>query len=335
MEHHHLATGVRCPGVGRMPDAPPRTRLEREVQSAALPSLNPPEKEGDALPDQPEEDRDGLPDLPKHLRAPADYFLNPPSKLPSSVIIPKTAEFHPPRAIHSPARLSAALLSSPTMHCPVLLRAALRGEEGGRGRCCCCSPRLMPALTDLEYDAFVRGQSQRSEQVLLVACVTSRPRCPGVHVAPNQDALERLYERMNRNRTMPCKQMYVRGKLLFADNIFNGYSCSIRDLHKQIFRTRRDSSLGLSLPPDYKFRLKVKSPPATRLPTQQEPRSLDGEKRSLSTERSFPNLIYPSDILVPNRKTAPCLEETFRRSRDMNTRAKKAPALPRLPVFMP
>lgn len=48
--------------------------------------------------------------------------------------------------------------------------------------------------------------------------------------------------------------MYIRGKLLFADYIFNGYSCSARDLHKQISKTRGDYRQGQSLPSDYKFR---------------------------------------------------------------------------------
>lgn len=48
--------------------------------------------------------------------------------------------------------------------------------------------------------------------------------------------------------------MYVRGKLLFVGYVFSGHSCSVRDLQKQISRTRGDYRLGLSLPPDYKFR---------------------------------------------------------------------------------
>ncbi|XP_041692447.1 uncharacterized protein C3orf20-like [Coregonus clupeaformis] len=104
---------------------------------------------------------------------------------------------------------------------------------------------------------------------------------------------------MNKNRTMPCTQsqldsfrlmryelstgktcpathntllqqrhnaapgmflMYIRGKLLFADYIFNGYSCSVRDLHKQISKTRGDYRQGQSLPSDYRFSAQVKSP---------------------------------------------------------------------------
>ncbi len=49
-------------------------------------------------------------------------------------------------------------------------------------------------------------------------------------------------------------QMYIRGKLLFVGHIFTDHSRSVRDLHRQIIRSKRDYRLGLSLPSDYKFR---------------------------------------------------------------------------------
>ncbi|KAE8615386.1 hypothetical protein XENTR_v10008502 [Xenopus tropicalis] len=48
--------------------------------------------------------------------------------------------------------------------------------------------------------------------------------------------------------------MYIRGKLLFANYIFNGYSRSVKDLQKQIVKTRSDYQMGYSLPSDFKFR---------------------------------------------------------------------------------
>lgn len=48
--------------------------------------------------------------------------------------------------------------------------------------------------------------------------------------------------------------MYFRGKLLFVGFIFSDHSRSVMDLQKQISRARRDYRLGLSLPPDHKFR---------------------------------------------------------------------------------
>ncbi|KAG7454355.1 hypothetical protein MATL_G00258830 [Megalops atlanticus] len=189
-------------------------------------------------------------------------------------------------------RRPAAVPSSP---CPVLLRGALDGDEGHRQ--CRCSARRMPLVTDLEYDAFVGGQAScsASEQVLVV-CVTASPR---PHTQPAEDFLEELYGRMNKNRTAPCTQcyldsfrlvryevppadstagthntllqrrnnvapgmflMYVGGKLLFADYIFNGYSCSVRDLQKQIAKTRDIYRLGQSLPPDFRFSPQVGIP---------------------------------------------------------------------------
>ncbi|XP_056454698.1 uncharacterized protein C3orf20-like [Gadus chalcogrammus] len=145
----------------------------------------------------------------------------------------------------------------------------------------------MPLVTDLEYDAFVRGQGPRGEQVLVV-CVT----------APDgrDDALELLHRRRSRRRSAPCVQcqmdsfrlvryevsagrtgparrsllqirhsvapgtllMYIRGKLLFADHVSNCSRGYIRSLHRQISTSRRDFRLGLSLPADYKISAKLK-----------------------------------------------------------------------------
>lgn len=54
--------------------------------------------------------------------------------------------------------------------------------------------------------------------------------------------------------------MYIRGKLLFVGFIFSGHNFTVRDLHKQISRTRRDYRLGVSLPTDYKFRYYCNTP---------------------------------------------------------------------------
>lgn len=52
-------------------------------------------------------------------------------------------------------------------------------------------------------------------------------------------------------------QMYIRGKLLFVGYIFSGHTHSVRDLQKQISKTRGDYRLGRSLPSDYKYRYNV------------------------------------------------------------------------------
>lgn len=94
--------------------------------------------------------------------------------------------------------------SVPLTVCPDLLRAALLGE--GQRRNCCCSTKLMPVVTDLEYDALIMGQPPQSQQILVV-CVTC-PRQPvDTHATLGQDSLEYLYRRKNKHRTSPCTQV--------------------------------------------------------------------------------------------------------------------------------
>lgn len=48
-------------------------------------------------------------------------------------------------------------------------------------------------------------------------------------------------------------QMYIQGKLLFANFIFNGYSTSAKDLQKQIMKTRGDYHMGYFLPNNFRI----------------------------------------------------------------------------------
>ncbi|XP_051915935.1 uncharacterized protein C3orf20-like isoform X2 [Hippocampus zosterae] len=150
---------------------------------------------------------------------------------------------------HFPAR-SDLPPSVPLTVCPPLLRAALLQRPKGRSpKRCRCSTALMPVLQDAEYDAFITGQPRHSQQILVVA--VTLPVKPGA--TPEPDALQQLYRRSNRKRTMPCAQMYIRGRLMFLGYVSSGRTCSASDLRKQILRTREDYRLGVSLPPDYKF----------------------------------------------------------------------------------
>ncbi|XP_029910574.1 uncharacterized protein C3orf20 homolog [Myripristis murdjan] len=391
LDYYRMATGIKCPDMERMPDAPLRTRLRKEVQSAALPSLNPPEQ-ADMNPGGPGEGRDELQDPPTHLSAPVDRTLNASLKLPrdlyvartpkkrtkeefhvtqighlrirsniilDSVIIPNSPELQPPAAVHCPVQ-SSFIPSVPLSLCPAMMRAALLEGEGRR--LCCCSCRLMPLVTDLEYDAFITGQPANSEQILVV-CVTPPHQSL---VTPGQAALEQLYRKRNKNRTMPCTQcqrdsfrlvryemptekaccgvqnsllqqrhnaapgmalMYIRGKLLFVDYIFSGYSCSVRDFQKQISRTRGDYRLGLSLPPDYKFSDTKKISAAIDLPNAQEPHeTLLGDcsgptpsvGKTMPRERKMTQ--PPNASLLPQRATC--------------KNAKKSPTAPPPPVVI-
>ncbi|XP_059742827.1 uncharacterized protein [Bos taurus] len=49
-------------------------------------------------------------------------------------------------------------------------------------------------------------------------------------------------------------EMYIRGKLLFANFIFNGYGTSAKDLQKQTVKTRSDYHMGYFLPNDFRIR---------------------------------------------------------------------------------
>ncbi|XP_068579448.1 uncharacterized protein C3orf20-like [Cebidichthys violaceus] len=386
LNYYHVAIGIKCPDMERMSDAPLRTRLRREVQLAALPSLNPPERAEDK-PVRPEEGRNELRELHRHLSAPAEKPLDFYIKLPrtpkkqtkeeprvtrigplqiygninlESAIIPNSADLQPSAVARCPAPPSFTP-STPLTVCPALLRAALLGE-GGRKRCC-CSATLMPVVTDLEYDAFVMGQPSHSQQILVV-CVTPPLRPVNTHAVSEQDVLEQLYRRRNKHRTMPCTQcqmdsfrmvryemstgqpscggenmllqqrhnaapgmvlMYIRGKLLFVGHIFSGHSCSVRDLQKQISRTRGDYRLGLSLSSDYKFSDTVNTPAATDAQNSQDAtrNREDDTTLTASVETEKAN----------DRKNNQLPRVSHQRRRDFCTKPQKTLALTRVPVI--
>ncbi|CAM9991662.1 unnamed protein product [Bubo scandiacus] len=170
--------------------------------------------------------------------------------------------------------------------CPAVLRRIMMGEEG---KTCRCSNHRIPYVSDLEYDHLINNQMSFKEQIIVV-CVSSSSQ---INKDPSEDKIEQLYKRKNKNRSMPCAQghldsfrllrydtasadaltdrkgsllekrhnvapgmflMYIQGKLLFANYIFNGYSKSTKDLQKQIAQTRSDYCMGYCLPSDFRFR---------------------------------------------------------------------------------
>uniref|UniRef100_A0A8C5Q1S9 FAM194 C-terminal domain-containing protein n=1 Tax=Leptobrachium leishanense TaxID=445787 RepID=A0A8C5Q1S9_9ANUR len=174
------------------------------------------------------------------------------------------------------------LLASQT--CPIILQNLMLGREG---RICRCNNYQIPHVTDLEYDQLIDNM-KHSDQITVVCVVSSL--ISEEH--GSKDMMDQLYEKINRYRTMPCMQgrldsfrllkydvdlinegttqknsllaqrhnaaagmilMYIRGKLLFANYIFNGYGRSIKDLLKQITQTRNSHHLGYCLPNDFKF----------------------------------------------------------------------------------
>nr|XP_025978942.1 uncharacterized protein C3orf20 homolog [Dromaius novaehollandiae] len=171
--------------------------------------------------------------------------------------------------------------------CPAVLRRIMMGEEG---KTCRCSNRKIPHVSDLEYDYLINNQMPSKEQIIVVCVSTSSSQ---MNKDPSEDKLEQLYERKNKNRSMPCAQgcldsfrllkydiisadaytdhkgsllverhnvapgmflMYIQGKLLFANYIFNGYSKSTEDFQKQIAMTRSDYRMGYCLPSNFRFR---------------------------------------------------------------------------------
>ncbi|XP_051890072.1 uncharacterized protein C3orf20-like [Pristis pectinata] len=170
--------------------------------------------------------------------------------------------------------------------CPVALRSAMMGEGM---KPCKCSVVKVPCITDLEFDTFINRATPGIQQIILVCVVSSH-----LKPMPYENMIQELYEERNRNRSQPCVQsrldsfrmlkydistandytgqssallverhnvtpgmflMYIRGKLLFADHIFNGYSNTLKDLKKQLAKTYEDYLVGRHLLHDFRFSL--------------------------------------------------------------------------------
>lgn len=259
MDFYCVAIGIRCPDMQRMPDVPPRSRLKREVQSAALPSLNSPEtvQLQDNGPQQ------------RYLSAPGQRqqesspkisrlqtFATPQKKQTKeecpitqigplqfygiitreSVILPEDPD---QQTTCVPYALPFTPIA-PVTQCPVLLRAALSGE-GSRKRCC-CSPSQIPLLADLEYDIFIMGQPAHSHQMLIVWVTCQNPY---PHNAPVRDPLEQLYRRKNKHRTMPCTQSQMDSFRLVKYEISVPKPCY--EAQKVLLQQRHNAAPGMVL----------------------------------------------------------------------------------------
>ncbi|XP_073429311.1 uncharacterized protein C3orf20-like isoform X2 [Dendrobates tinctorius] len=277
MEHYRLAAGIDSPHIQRMSDAPPKMSKKRKVQSAAVFAFTPP-----VLKSQPVSETDVESTLQKEsallhgrfLSAPAhtmrwDMSLSTASPRPSSLSSARrdqTAAADPNLSKNvdglsvNKSGTHAATLTNPqvvleqcpekiwhTSHytCPIVLHKIMLGEDSS---ICKCSSHQVPYVTDLEFDQLI-SKTSSLEQIIVVCVVSSL----GSEKTDNKDLLDKLYEKTNRYRSMPCLQMYICGKLMFANYIFNGYSRSITDLQKQIIKTRSDYQTGCYLPKDFKF----------------------------------------------------------------------------------
>nr|XP_021137155.1 uncharacterized protein C3orf20 homolog isoform X2 [Columba livia] len=74
----------------------------------------------------------------------------------------------------------------------------MMGEEG---KTCKCSNHRIPYVSDLEYDHLINNKMSSNEQIIVV-CVSSSQ----TNKDQSEDKIEQLYERKNKNRSMPCAQ---------------------------------------------------------------------------------------------------------------------------------
>jgi len=83
------------------------------------------------------------------------------------------------------------------------------GEEG---KTCRCSNHRIPYVSDLECDHLISNQMSFKEQIIVV-CVSSSSQ---TNKDPSEDKTEQLYERKNKNRSMPCVQVgFIRQWIVF------------------------------------------------------------------------------------------------------------------------
>ncbi|KAM4881792.1 uncharacterized protein C3orf20-like isoform 2-T2 [Thomomys bottae] len=201
---------------------------------------------------------------------------SPPCRIQRTLAINQTSRFSLPN--ESKDTWFGSLLI-----CPVVLRQILCGKEED---ICRCNPYSIPEVTDLEYDNLINNQLASTDQIIIVYVFSAKKN--DKHI----EEVTKIYRELNRSRTMPCVQshldpfrllkynivsaskftgsdcpllvqrhniipgiflMYVQGKLVFANFIFNGYSTSAKDLKKQIVKTKNDYHMGYFLPKDYRI----------------------------------------------------------------------------------
>ncbi|XP_012875319.1 PREDICTED: uncharacterized protein C3orf20-like [Dipodomys ordii] len=204
------------------------------------------------------------------------FKLSPPCRIQRALAINQTSRFSLPND-RKDSCFGSLLI------CPVVLRQTLCGKEEDT---CRCSPYSIPEVTDLEYDNLINNQLASTDQIIIVYVFSAKEK--DKHI----EEVTKVYRELNRSRTMPCIQshldpfrllkynilsaskftgsdcpllvqrhnitpgiflMYIQGKLVFANFIFNGYSTSAKDLQKQIVKTKNDYRMGYFLPKDYRI----------------------------------------------------------------------------------
>ncbi|XP_078341968.1 uncharacterized protein LOC111107827 isoform X2 [Crassostrea virginica] len=168
--------------------------------------------------------------------------------------------------------------------CPIALRQRILGLDQPS---CRCSRHYIPQVMDIEYDEFIQMEAPES-QIIVIAVISSL----FPHTSSSDNMIEEIYLSQNRNRTKPCVQsrtdmfrilqydinsaaegsdhtqpqlltrhnvvpgmflIYLAGKLLFCDHIFNGYGNARKDFKKQLMKSRVEALQGFCLPKDFRF----------------------------------------------------------------------------------
>ncbi|MXQ85981.1 hypothetical protein E5288_WYG010180 [Bos mutus] len=268
LDHYRFALGIETRHICKMPKFPQKV-VRRRISTAKFP-LKQSTKESN-------ENKEYLRYQNTFLKLKGMFKPLPLRQ------IQKTPASSPPVRLPLPIENKDAWFASQLV-CPVVLRWALCGN--GRNKCHCSTCRI-PEVTDLEYDHLIFDQLSSVDQIIIVYVFSAKKKDRTMR------EMAKLYTKLNRHRSMPCVQchsdafrlmkyniitaskftsskspllvqrhnvipgiflMYIRGKLLFANFIFNGYGTSAKDLQKQTVKTRSDYHMGYFLPNDFRIR---------------------------------------------------------------------------------
>ncbi|XP_014386255.1 PREDICTED: uncharacterized protein C3orf20-like isoform X3 [Myotis brandtii] len=269
LDYYRFSLGIECLHMCKVPRFPPKVVRKEEVSPAEF-LLKPSAKEKD-------ENKEYLLYRNTFLKLKGVFQ---PSPLPCIQKTPASkCSFRLPLPNQSKDGQFA-----PHLACPVVVRRMLCGKEGP---ICRCSTYSVPEVTDLEYDHLINQQLSSMDQIIIVYVFSDKEK------DKTMKEVNKVYREQNKARNMPCTQsrldsfrflkyniisaskftgsnypllvqrhnvipgiflMYIQGKLLFANFIFNGYSTSANDLQKQIVKTRGDYQMGYFLPSDFRIR---------------------------------------------------------------------------------
>eukprot|EP00071_Canis_lupus_P025486 XP_022259043.1 uncharacterized protein C3orf20 homolog isoform X2 [Canis lupus familiaris] len=265
--YYRFALGIESLHIGKMPNVPKKVIRKQKVSSARFPLQ------------QSAEGKDENKEYPRYrntfLKLKGVFNPVPLFHIQKTPVRDQSFRLPPPSIESKDAWFSSQLL------CPVVLRRTLCGKEGGQ-----CSTYSIPEVTDLEYDHLISNQLSSMDQVIIVHVFSANETDKTII------EMAKVYRKLNRFKSMPCIQscsdpfrmlkynitsackftggscpllvqrhnvipgiflMYIRGKLVFANFIFNGYSTSAKDLQKQIVKTRSDYYTGHFLPKDFRI----------------------------------------------------------------------------------